>query len=272
MIYKKEIVKMNEKVGKRVELLIFDKGFSSIRKFAEYLKENNYECYVTEDTIYNLIKGKGFQNNTLVCISKGLGVPIDCLTAENMPLVDNYLFNEVASVKKEMESDIKLFEERGINNLQTVRRLYDIDKRVYPNQIGELYNRYGFEITTLAEMSIYFPLCQLRDVIEVIFRIRGEVENYESYIFGQYAWLYGTIPDIPAKKFADCQAIKLRLSNKQNLNGDEEKLLKCMTEYEESELWKEGYLQYKSIINRAYELYKNGIINDIFKARIPELY
>lgn len=54
---------------KRVELLIFDKGFPSIRKFAEYMKECYPQNYVSEDTISNVIKGKGVQNNTLVIIT-----------------------------------------------------------------------------------------------------------------------------------------------------------------------------------------------------------
>ena len=56
---------MEEKVSKRVELLIYDKGFSSIRQFAEYLKREHIEYSLSENTISNFINGKGFQNNTL---------------------------------------------------------------------------------------------------------------------------------------------------------------------------------------------------------------
>ena len=256
---------MNEKIGKRIELLIFDMGFLSVKKFAEYLKDKNPVSYVSEDTILNLIKGKGFQNNTLVSIAGGLGVPLDCLTAENMPLVDGYLFNEVAIRKEELKNDINsVHDEEKITNLEIVRMLYDVDKRIYP---GEICDRYGFKITTIAEMSIYFPLFSMRNVMEVMYRILGEVVNYENYILEQYAWLYSTIPDIPAKKFADYQVEILNVKSK----GEEDKYLKFFYEYKDSEVLQEGYLQYKDIVKRTYELYHNDIMNDIFNAKLPEL-
>lgn len=42
---------MNDTIRKRVELLIFDKGYPSIRKFAEYMKECYIQNGVSEDTI-----------------------------------------------------------------------------------------------------------------------------------------------------------------------------------------------------------------------------
>lgn len=272
IICEKGDIDMNKKIGRRVELLIFEKGFPSIRKFVKYLREKEPENCVSEDTISNVIKGKGFQNNTLISVAKGLNVPVDCLMAENIPLVDEYLFTQVAAIKEETKNDKELWEDGDINNLESVRMLYAINKCIYPNEIGELYNKYGFEIMTLAELSIYFPLCRMSDIMEVMFRIRGQIRRYEMYIYEQYAWLYRTIPDIPAKKYADYQAVMLRLSNKRNLNSAENELLNAMREYKNSELWNEGFLQYKNIIEKTYKLYETDIVEDIYKGRLPELY
>lgn len=258
---------MNDKIGKRIELMIFDKGFLSVKKFAEYLKEKNPTSYVSEDTILNLIKGKGFQNNTLVSIADGLGIPVDCLTTENMPLVDEYLFNEVAARKEDLKNNINDHDEKNVTSLEIIRMLYDVEKRIYPREMGDMCNRYGFKITTLAEMSIYFPLFSMCNVMEVMYRILGEVVNYENYILEQYAWLYGTIPDIPAKKFADYQVEMLKLKSK----GEEDKYIKLFYKYKESKVLQEGYLQYKDIVKRSHELYHNDIMNDIYKAKLPEL-
>lgn len=260
---------MNERIGKRVELLIFDKGFPSIRRFAEYLREKDPENCVSEDTISNLIKGGGCNYNTLVSIAKGLEVPVDCLTAEVQRLENFYLFHEVAHAKEEIEPEKGADKEDKINNLETYKRLHDIDKRFYPGDAGDLYT-YGFKITTIAELSIYFPLLRMDGVMDVIDRIGGQIIEYEEYILGQYAHLYKTIPDIPAKKYADFLAAKFRLSNKKNLNHSEEQLQRLMEEYAESDLYNEGFLQYKAIIKREKKLQSGIMLQAICVDELPQ--
>lgn len=263
---------MEEKVSKRVELLIYDKGFSSIRQFAEYLKREHSEYSLSEDTISNFINGKGFQNNTLVSIAKGLDLPVDCLTAEYLPLVDGYLFDEVAYEKELNDKNKRTRKECEINNLETVKRYYDIDKRTYPGEIGDIYHKYEFRISTLAELSIYLPLCDLSVLADILYRIFGQVSGYECYILEKYSWLYKEIPDIPAKKYADYQAIMLRLSRKQHFTQCEKNELEAMKEYQKSKEYEKGYEQYGDIVRRTRELFNNPIINDILKARLPEVY
>lgn len=263
---------MDNVIGKRVELLIFEKGFPSVRKFAEYLKEFDPENYVSEDTISNVIKGKGLQNSTIVTIAKGLGISVDCLTADNIPLLDDYLAYEVRPLKEKKCKEYRNFEGEQINNLEWIKRLYDISKRIYPTDIGDIYSEYEYQITTLAEFIIYFPLCRIQDVMEVIFRIRGSINNYESYFFEQFRRLYATIPNIPAKKYADFQVIEMRLEHRVNLNENQIRLKEMLIEFKQSELYKVAYRQYSDIVDKTDKYYRARQTKDILCMQIPEIY
>lgn len=262
---------MNEKIGKRIELLIYEKGFSSVGRFATYLDENHPQNSLSEDTIRGLIRGKGFRNSTLKNVAVGLGLPIECLTTTVLPLVDAYLFGEVAE-EKESRANILDKGEEQVKELTWIKRLYDTDCRMYPSNEADMANKYGFKISTLAELSLYFPLCNLHIVFDIMNRICGQVEGYETYILEKYAWLYNEIPDMPAKRYADYAAVMMRLSTKQNLSEQEKADLLKMKEYASSGNLAGDYKQYRDITKRYYELFNNPIINDILKARLPEIY
>ena len=121
-------------------------------------------------------------------------------------------------------------------------------------------------------MSIYLLLCDLSVLADILYRIFGQVSGYECYILEKYSWLYKEIPDIPAKKYADYQATMLRLSRKQHLTQCEKNELEAMKEYQKSKEYEKGYEQYGDIVRRTRELFNNLIINDILKARLPEVY
>ena len=262
---------MSEKTGKRIELLIFEKGFPSIRQFARYIKEKDPESYISEDTISNLIKGKSTNTNTLQCIAHALDLPLPCLTSENLSLVDDYLFKEVADEKNKYYELIKN-DKTKINNLDIVKNLYTTYKSIYPDNIQNETYESRRKITTLAEISIYFPLFNMHYFIDIIGRISGQIESYENYILDQYQWLYERIPDSPAKRFADCQVITLKLSNKQNLSKSEQTLLDSMEKYAQSQDYLNGYKQYCNIIKKLKKLYNNDIIIETLCNRFPEIY
>ena len=262
---------MNEKLGKRLELLIYAKGFSSPGKFAAYLNKNYPGNSLSEDTIRGLIRGKGFQNNTLKNVAVGLDIPMECLMTPVLPLVDAYLFGEVAEEKQNC-IDLAGKGECQVKELTWIKRLYDTDCRMYPSNESDMANKYGFKISTLAELSIYFPLCNLHIISDVMNRICGQVEGYETYILEKYAWMYDEIPDIPAKRYADYAATMLRVSAKQNLCDKEKMQLQEMKEYAASGSLEDDYEQYRDLTRRVYELFNNPIMNDIFKARLPEIY
>ena len=94
---------MQSIIGKRIELLIFEKGFPSIRSFANYMEEIlPYEC-VSKDTITNAIKGNEVRKGTLFSIAKSLDLPVECLTDEKLILIDDYLKEEVEPLKEEFD-------------------------------------------------------------------------------------------------------------------------------------------------------------------------
>lgn len=262
---------MHEKLGKRLELLMYEKGVGSPGRFAAYLKEQHPIHSVSEDTIRGLINGKGFQNYTLESIAIGLGLPIECLIIPDLPLVDAYLFGEVLE-EKETGVDTGTERDYCIKELTWIKKLYDIDCRMYPSTEADLSNKCGFQISTLAELSIYFPLCNMRVLADVMCRLCGQIEGYEIYMLEKYAWIYNTIPDIPAKRFADYQVKKLRLSAKKMLSEDEKKCMQEIMIYEDSEESESDYQQYREIAYKYYELFSNIIVNDILKARVPEIY
>ena len=95
-IHEIKIAKMEEvtteiRRGRRVEQMIFENGHSSVHDFWAYLKESHANIVVSEDTIMNLVKGKGAQANTLIWVAQGLEVPIGFLTNDYIPILDDYL-------------------------------------------------------------------------------------------------------------------------------------------------------------------------------------
>lgn len=244
---------MKNNIGKRVNLLIKEKGFTSVDRFLEYVDETQGEAHVSRDTVYKVINGQKPNMKTLYCIANALELPIECLTSEYMPFLDSKLELEV-QYKEELPSKDK--KEQKINDLKWVKNYYDISKRVYPNDIGDIYDTYNFKITTLAELSIYFPLCDMEHVMMVMSNIAGVVDGYEQYILEKYRWLYMTIPDSPAKKYADCQAILMRLRYKENLTEKERLLLEQMISYEQSDEYEEGYKLYTEIIENKTNFYR----------------
>lgn len=112
----------------------------------------------------------------------------------------------------------------------------------------------------------------MRILADVMCRLCGQIEGYEIYMLEKYAWIYNTIPDISAKRFADYRVKKLRLSAKEILSEEEKKCMQEIMIYENSEESESDYQQYREIVYKYYELFSNTIVNDILKARLPEIY
>lgn len=236
---------MKKKIGKRIEQLIYEGGYNSIAQFAKYLRKDNPMNYVSEDTILNLVKGNGVQENTLIIMSKTLDLPIDCFTAEYVPILDEYL---------DARAETRNNEDNCENNLDIVRIIYDISRRIYLQTSDKLYKKCN--ITTLAEFLLYFPLFEISNVFEILFRIEADIINREFYFFKQLNWLSNTIPDSPEKSFVDCVITNLRLRSKKELNDEEKKLQLKNCEFEKSKSFREGYLQYIHTIQKKRDLYK----------------
>ena len=247
---------MNKKIGNRVRKLIYAKGFSSIRKFADYLERVEPENYVTEDTIFNVIKGKNMRNDTLKVIADGLGVSMDCLTSDDVPIAEDYLMYEVEAEENTEEH----CEEHRMRMRRIYNNLYDISRRFYPADVGDIYLDNHYRITTLAEFGIYLPLLEMWDVMEVISRIGGCVKGFEIYTLEQYRWLYRRIPDSPAKRYADYQANSIRLANKKNLNDQEKKMKLELEQFENSESFEAGEKHYLEVTASLRAKYRTEML------------
>lgn len=259
--------------GKRIELLIFEKGFPSIRKFANYMKEKFPDDYVSEVTIANVIKGNDVRMTTMESIAKALELPLEILIEEGNTVIDDYLEREVMQKKEAYENGLRGSEGLYIDELERVKYLFDLSRRFYPRNISELLGtQQGYHITTLGELSVYMPLCKEYILADIISRIAGIVEDYENYILEQYEYLYERIPNIPAKRYADNYVIALRLSKRNVLNSEEERLLEQIEQYWGSEEFERDYEQYRKIIRQNYDLYRDDVMQCVFESRFPELY
>ena len=273
IILNKEVRNMSITPEKRIELLIFAKGFTSIHQFSTYLKEKYPTTYVTVDTIFNLIKGKPYRHSTIENIANGLDLPIECLTASSIPLLDDYLLYEVADIKNEFSSqhnansNFSLLDH--LASWDTCLELYDISKLIYPYNPMHLSTKTNFKITTLAEFCIYLPLCNPLIVIDSIYRIGGQIESLERYILNQFNYIHRHIPDSPAKHFADCEVLLLRLNNKDILSKDERQKLNSLNQYRKSKAWDIAYDCYNEDMLKMYSFYRNDIA-DLFYTKFPE--
>ena len=261
------------KCGERIELLIFDKGFTSIRKFANYMKEKIPCDYISEDTIINVIKGKEARKATFQVIAEALDLPVDILLDEKIVFVDEYLKNEVRPQKEECERRPNEYGDGSVNELRTVKYLYDLSQRFYPTGIsGWFGNERKYHITTLAELSVYLPLIKIYILADVMSRIDGAIDGFENYVLNQYERLYEEIPDIPAKRYADNCIITLRLKGKASLNTEEKKMYEQLESYWNSDEYKSDYAQYHSIVRRNYDLQNNDIVRSVLETQFPEIY
>lgn len=235
---------------KRVELLIYAKGFSSIRQYVEYISQNYPKYCISEDTISNIIKGKGFRIATLELLAKGLGVPLGCLIRERLPEVDGYLFGEVASYIEEWG---RCWENEN-HDLEAVRILYEMDMINYTGQSK-------YKITTLPELLIYMPLGKMSDLFEAVCRIGGNIENNGQYILNQFNWFYKTIPDSLAKRYADYLLESHRLSDPED--EEAEQALLCDYGFDDDKLYNAAYMEYQEHIDRIRTLFSNDLIREI---------
>lgn len=260
-------------ISERIELLIFDKGFTSIRSFANYMKEKMPYDYVSEDTISNLVKGKDARNLTIQAIAQGLDLPMEVLLEDKIILVDEYLKNEVRARKEEYEKGIIGSDDIYFNELRTVKYLFGLSRRFYPAEISRILgNEPNYHITTLAELSVYFPLIKMYVLSDVLSRIDGAIDGYETYILKQYEWLYNEIPDIPARRYADNCVKSLRLKVKNTLDESEKQSQKQLEQYWLSDEYESDYEQYHNIVQRHYDLHHNDIMRGIMEINFSEVY
>ena len=73
---------------------------------------------------------------------------------------------------------------------------------------------------------------------------------------------------IPPK--SDLNNARRIMSNKKNLNHSEEQLQRLMEEYAESDLYNEGFLQYKAIIKREKKLQSGIMLQAICVDELPQ--
>lgn len=276
-------------IGRRLELLIFAKGFRSIRSFAEYMKVNCPEEYVSDDTISNTIKGKNVSKSTLITTAKTLGVPIEMLISENIVMFDEYLeywvqplLDEYNSIVSGMvytqcdevgevayiESTIEEFDKRfaKLDLFKDVLFVYDLSVCFYPSTYSDDINL-NHPIKTLGELLIYFPICDMRVFSDVVYRIAGEINNYEQYILKQIEYLYKRIPSTPAKRYADYLVLTSRLEKKAVLSAEESRLKEKLSKYEMSRDCDEGYKQYYSAMEYNYNYFHDWQYDSLLKYR-----
>lgn len=262
--------------GRRVELLIYEMGFSSIYAFAKFINTNYYNIELTEDTISNIVKGKGARFQTLLELAKGLSVPASMLIEEYIPFVDDYI-QEVYENSEQDENWREAFKKeqaslrKGKYEWSYLRYLYQI-AQIFCGSSSERATAFGKEIFTYTNFMLYLPLCRPEVLIEALKRIGGEVIWREDYIIQQFAWVYREIPDIPAKRFADCQVELQPLLRKLKLTQEEEEKKRKLKAFTQTKEYEEGYEQYESLLSRWRTLLNENLMREILKNRFPELY
>lgn len=261
---------MNKNVNIKIDQLMKDKGLLTKYKLSEFLNKDGQ--VIAERTVYNALKGQSVSIDTLKIIADGLGIPLKCLFDEDGPRVSYYLDVEVESEYENIVNDRKAKQEMEVNALEWYRDLYDIDQRFYPDNIGNIYERFKYEVTTLGELTIYLPLFNFANLLELLNRINADIINREFYVLDKYRDLVNQIPDIPAKQYARYCANKVRLYGKHTLSQEENLLLEEMNDYENSESFNKGYKQYESILKRRKNFFNHDYIRILDENLFPELH
>ena len=260
---------MKKRLGKRIELLIFSKGFDSRRSFAKYMAENKPEICVGSQTISNVIEGKNTQIDTIKAIAECLELPLEVLINENLVLIDDFLKNEIEPIMMEKGEDLSAREYA----IETVKYLYDVSKRFCPCSISDEFGlNDGFHISTLAELALYLPLCKFYLLSDFVSRIGGDVERREGYILKQSEYLYDHIPNIPAKRYVDNHIKTYRIAKKEKLNENEVVEKESLEKYWESEECERDYTHYFELVKRWLELSQDNTMRVIFEQNFPEIY
>lgn len=281
-IHKIKTAKTNEvtteiRRGRRVEQIIFESGYSSVHDFWVYLREFHANIFVSEDTIMNLVKGKGAQINTLIWVAQGLGIPTGFLTNDYIPILDDYLEEIYEMDRDEIE---ELYDRVRMGECKTGKRysymlyLYHMANQFCQRswKLGNAINAPQAGILTYPDLILYLPLCRLDFMVDVWYRIDGDIPFREDYVMKQFAYLYKKIPDIPAKRFADCQARLLPLIRKRILSSREQEIKSELLAFTKTKEYDQGYCQYEEILSKWQKLLSGDLMNTILKSIFSELY
>ena len=84
-------------------------------------------------------------------------------------------------------------------NSAIIKTFYPI-KRDFKNIRSESNE---IKILSIFDLVIYIPLITPQNLISAALRIGGKTKGNEKYVFDVLSWLYNTIPNDKAKKFAD---------------------------------------------------------------------
>lgn len=260
---------MENKLGRRIELLIYSKGFDSVKSFARYIEEKNPQRSVALQTLYNVIKGKKAETETIMIIAESLELPIDILTNENMYLIDEFLEREILPIKmgENFNNRTRLLA------IEKVKKIYDVSNLFCPSIIGDWFGtNEGIHMSTMPEIEFYVPLSKMNLVCDFRIRIAGDMEWREDYILKQSENLYKRIPNIPAKRYVDNHVLTYKLRRKDKLNESEIQELEALEGYWKSKQSSEDYEQYLDILQRWHKFSQNPVVCEILKQTFPEIY
>ena len=225
--------------------------------------------------------------NTLICIAKALKVPVAFVTEEEIPLLDDYL-KEIYDDSEDPEERRKLWRGSAAEKRKQREKmkfhidtmdLYDTSNCFYAKverRVNKLNQGQG-GIFSFADLILYLPLCEPQILLDSLRRIGGKIAGDEEYIINQFSYVYKKIPDIPAKRFADCQSAYLPLARKVNLTAEEQKKKTKLEAFiwRENHRWTDGYKigcsQYQSLLARWDQFFAENAIKQFWKSMFPEL-
>lgn len=165
-------------------------------------------------TMEQLVEAIGDQNisvSTLQRLEKGQ----TRLNTELLKAVAGVLDLELYDLigREDLSFDVDQYVKNKDEDPKYTEYVNDKQKLFYPDlRCKDFLNWQHYPIRTLAEFIIYLPLMDPARLADVLFRIAGDTFEREDYLLQEVAYLYEGIPDTKAKRYADYQAAKMRLS------------------------------------------------------------
>ena len=120
--------------------------------------------------------------NTLNILADALGVKLSDLINEYEVDLADYVHDKIEDKKEIFDEEMK--------NLNVYTSFYPSVK-------------IKAKISTLLEFLVYLPLIEPRRLFDVLSRLYGDFNGQEEYIVSQLEYLVNSIPDCPAKDYAD---------------------------------------------------------------------
>ena len=200
------------------------------------------------------------QNYTIETLSELSGVSVSQISLLENNRADNISIKYLVSIANALNRDLDSIVSKLDFEEYSDSAEYLDDEDMFANAIeasDKMKTYYppifqNAQISSLAELIIVFPLLDPFLFYEALCRILGDTQNRGDYISKKIDYVWGGVPDSPAKRFAESE-LKKSHNLRQGIHPSFDEQKEIVTDSDKEKEFDE----YTNLIKEKYEIIKN---------------